>query len=168
MAYSTITMNSVPSNPTPSLTTASIPPLTSSQIQALSHVNTIGSGAMASGYGAIPSTNITIGNVSAAGGTYSLSGMGISGTSPTISVGSWDNSHKSLVVKGDAEFEGDVKINGKSFIETLDRIEKQLAIFRPNDELESRWEELRDLATRYRELEAELKDKEKMWEILKR
>jgi flagellar motility protein MotE (MotC chaperone) len=43
-----------------------------------------------------------------------------------------------------------------------------LGIIHPNKELEEKWEELSQLAARYKELEAEIKDKEKMWAILKR
>ncbi len=73
-----------------------------------------------------------------------------------------------LQVKGDAEFEGDVKINGKSIVDTLEKLEERLAILKPNHELEDRWEELKELSKRYKELEKELIEKEKMWDILKR
>jgi hypothetical protein len=73
-----------------------------------------------------------------------------------------------LQVKGDAEFEGDVKINGKSIADTLEKLEERLAILKPNPELEDRWEELKELSKRYKELEKELIEKEKMWDILKR
>lgn len=73
-----------------------------------------------------------------------------------------------LHVKGDAEFEGDVKIKGKSIADTLEKLEERLAILKPNPELEDRWEELKELSKRYKELEKELIEKEKMWDILKR
>lgn len=73
----------------------------------------------------------------------------------------------SLKVTGDAIFEGDVKIKGKSIKETLDRIEEKLAILNPNIELEEKWKELRDLRKKYMELESEIKEKEKVWKILK-
>jgi hypothetical protein len=73
-----------------------------------------------------------------------------------------------LHVKGNAEFEGDVKIKGKSIADTLEKLEERLAILKPNPELEDRWEELKDLSKRYKELEKELIEKEKMWDILKR
>jgi hypothetical protein len=80
----------------------------------------------------------------------------------------------SLSVKGDAKFEhdveilGDLKIKNRSLKESLENIEERLAILRPNEELESRWEELRNLRKEYMAIEAELIEKEKMWAILKK
>ena len=76
--------------------------------------------------------------------------------------------HPSIRVSGDAEFDGDVKIKGKSLSELIERIETRLGVIHPNNELEERWEELRQLSVRYKELEAEIKEKEQMWAILKR
>ena len=73
-----------------------------------------------------------------------------------------------LKVNGDAEFDGDVVIKGKSINDSLERIEERLAIFRPNQELEEKWENLRGLRKAYMELEAEIIEKEKMWGILKK
>jgi len=73
-----------------------------------------------------------------------------------------------LAVKGDAEFDGDISIKGKKLSERLDKIEDKLAIYYPNEELEAKWEELRDLSRKYKELEKEIMDKEKMWNILKK
>jgi len=77
-------------------------------------------------------------------------------------------SGNSLDVKGDANFEGDLKLQGKSLKESLDSIEERLAILRPNEELEEKWENLRGLRKAYMELEAEIIEKEKMWNILKK
>lgn len=74
----------------------------------------------------------------------------------------------SLNVKGDAQFEGDVTIKGKSIVDSLERIEERLAILYPNEELEEKWENLRGLRKMYMELEAEIIEKEKMWAILKK
>jgi hypothetical protein len=80
----------------------------------------------------------------------------------------------SLKVKGDAQFEGDVTfegdiaIKGKSIKESLLAIEERLAILHPNEELENRWDNLRELRKQYMELEAEIIEKEKMWAILKK
>ena len=73
-----------------------------------------------------------------------------------------------LHVRGNAEFEGDVKINGKSISETLDKIEERLAILRPNKELEDKWEKLKELGDAYRALEKDIQEKEKIWETLKK
>ena len=82
----------------------------------------------------------------------------------------WANpsQNNNLTVKGDAEFEGDIKLKGKSLNDVLEQIEERLAILRPNEELEKRWEELRTLRNAYKELEAEIIEKEKAWDSLKR
>ena len=73
-----------------------------------------------------------------------------------------------LDVKGDAIFGGDIKIKGKSLIDTLNKIEERLAILNPNAALEENWAELKELGNRYRALEKELIKKQEVWEILKR
>ena len=92
---------------------------------------------------------------------------GLNGTSNTITV---DPSLKgnSLSVKGNADFEGEVTIKGKSLTATLDKIEERLAILHPNPELEDRWDELKELGKRYKELEAEIIEKERVWAILQK
>jgi hypothetical protein len=109
-----------------------------------------------------PATNITISNTT--GGYGQILSTGINGT--------WNDfgstGKPSLKVTGDADFDGDVKIKGKSITEVFDKIEERLAILHPNPELEDRWEELKELSKRYKELEKEIIEKEKMWDILKR
>ena len=73
-----------------------------------------------------------------------------------------------LQVKGDAEFEGDIKIKGKSLSATLSKLEERLSILHPNEKLEEKWEKLRDLRKEYMELEADIIEKEKIWATLKR
>jgi hypothetical protein len=73
-----------------------------------------------------------------------------------------------LSVKGNAEFEGEVKIGGKNIAEMFEKIEERLAILHPNPELEDKWDELKELGKRYKELEAEIIEKEKVWAILKK
>ena len=73
-----------------------------------------------------------------------------------------------LSVKGNADFEGEVTIKGKSLSEMFDKIEERLAILHPNPKLEDKWDELKELGKRYKELEAELIEKEKVWAILKK
>ena len=88
--------------------------------------------------------------------------------------GAVDLTPHSLDVKGSAKFQtdvdidGDLKIQGKSIKESLDAIEKRLAILHPNEELEEKWDNLRGLRQAYMELEAEIIEKEKMWSILKK
>jgi len=74
----------------------------------------------------------------------------------------------SLLVGGDAEFEGDVKIKGKSLTKLIDNIEQRLAILHPNEKLEAKWEKLKILGEQYREMEKEILHAEEMWKILKK
>jgi hypothetical protein len=73
-----------------------------------------------------------------------------------------------LKVNGNADFEGEVTIKGKSLSEMLEKIEERLAILHPNEKLEDKWDELKELGKRYKELEAEIIEKEKVWAILKK
>ena len=93
---------------------------------------------------------------------------GTSGTNWADVVISSNPAYNSLEVKGDANFDGDVKIKGKSLSETLDRLEERLAILCPNESLEEKWEQLKDLRRQYREMEKDILEKEKIWEILKK
>jgi len=92
---------------------------------------------------------------------------GLNGTSNTITT---DPSLKgnSLSVKGNADFEGEVTIKGKNLSDILEKIEDRLAILHPNEKLEDKWDELKELGKRYRELEQELIEKERVWAILKK
>ena len=69
-----------------------------------------------------------------------------------------------LHLEGDG---ADIHINGESLMKTLQALEQRLNILRPNTELEAEWDQLRELGDQYRQLEAELKEKQKMWNMLK-
>lgn len=104
-------------------------------------------------------------------GGYSTDYIYTTTDTSTITIADYSNGwagNQSIDVKGDANFEGDVKIKGKSLIESLEKMEERLAILHPNEELEARWEELRNLREQYLTLEKELIEKEKMWSILKK
>ena len=90
---------------------------------------------------------------------------GTSGATVTISN---DLHGSTLTVNGDADISGDLKVQGKSIAESLEAIEERLAILRPNEELEEKWDNLRGLRKMYMELEAEIIEKEKIWKILKK
>lgn len=64
-------------------------------------------------------------------------------------------------------FNADVVINGVSLTETLKAIQDHLCMLRPSMELEAEWDELQELGRLYRQKEAELKEKKRMWEIMK-
>ena len=67
-------------------------------------------------------------------------------------------------VKGE---NADIKINGVSLCDTLKVIQDRLNLLQPNPELETEWDQLRELGEQYRKLEAEFKEKTKMWNTLK-
>lgn len=93
------------------------------------------------------------------------------GTSPNwanISLAEPALNGATLKVNGDADFEGEVTIKGKNIADMFSKIEERLAILHPNPELEDRWDELKELGKRYKELEQELIEKEKIWSILKK
>jgi len=108
--------------------------------------------------------------------TYTLASGATSSTAwaTASTTGSVDLKPHTIHVQGDAlfdkdaEFLGDLTIQGKSLKDSLDRIEERLAILRPNEELEEKWDNLRGLRKMYMELEAEIIEKEKMWSILKK
>jgi hypothetical protein len=108
--------------------------------------------------------------------TYTLAAGSATNTAwATVSAnGSSNLSPNTLQVKGNSEFEedanflGDIKVQGKSLKESLEKIEERLAILHPNEELEEKWEQLRGLRKLYMELEAEIIEKEKVWSILKK
>lgn len=61
----------------------------------------------------------------------------------------------------------DIVIGGQSLMKTLDVINERLAILQPNTRLESEWSELKELGERYREMEKDLLEKARAWDILK-
>ena len=61
----------------------------------------------------------------------------------------------------------DIVVGGKSLTQAIEKIEERLAILKPNTELESRWEQLKELRNQYVELERDLLEKEKIMKILK-
>ena len=61
----------------------------------------------------------------------------------------------------------DIVVGGKSLTQAIEKIEERLAILTPNTELESRWEQLKELRNQYIELERDLLEKEKIMKILK-
>lgn len=103
-------------------------------------------------------------------GTSGSSGQVLTsnGTNPSWITADPNLKGASIQVKGDAEFEGEVTIKGKKLTEMFDKIEERLAILHPNPELEDRWDELKELSKRYKELEAEIIEKERVWAILKK
>ena len=113
-----------------------------------------------------PLSTITIANTGTAGQVYTSNGTNTGWAN--ISLAEPNIKGATLSVKGDADFEGELTIKGKSLTDMLDKIEERLAILHPNPELEDKWDELKELGKRYKELEQEIIEKEKVWAILKK
>jgi hypothetical protein len=119
---------------------------------------------------------ITITGANSSNGVYTLNNTGtissgltypwVTSVNDTITIG--DIPQRSLSVRGDAEIDGELTVGGKNIGESLDRIEKRLAILKPNPELEERWERLRELGEEYRKLEQDILGQEEIYNILKK
>jgi hypothetical protein len=156
-----------------SLSAQQIPTLSADDFKELtSSINTDTTpwyGSALPGYGAVP--NATIGN----GGTYSNPGSNGYVYTTTGTTGQWisGGSPATLNVQpsGTIELQGknpDIKINGKSMVAWMERVEERLNILTPNPELEADWDDLRRLGERYRKLEKKCREKAQMWEALKK
>ena len=113
-------------------------------------------------------STVGAGQVVTTTGDGSLYWGNLNGTTTSFGTITADPSLKgnSLSVKGNADFEGEVTIKGKNLTEMLEKIDERLAILHPNEKLEDKWDELKELGKRYRELEQEIIEKERMWAIL--
>jgi hypothetical protein len=96
---------------------------------------------------------------------YTLTTTGTGAGNPWIGANTSINS--TLSVKGDAEFDGDITVKGRSLAEFMESVEQRLNILRPNPALEAEWDQLRALGEQYRELERQLAEKSQMWATLK-
>ena len=129
--------------------------------------NTVDTITLGSGYGSMTITGgspvYTIGPI-----TTGVSGPGFNwgntGTAPSAVNINSDQGSGVIDVKGE---NADIKINGVSLCDTLKGIQDRLNLLQPNPELETEWDQLRELGEQYRKLEAEFKEKTKMWNTLK-
>ena len=84
-----------------------------------------------------PSGNVTISSTSSSYSTYSIGATGASGnylyTTSGANGTSWGTPNSGIKVQGDAEFDGDVKIKGRSLEKLLTTIEDRLAILQDPD-----------------------------------
>lgn len=95
--------------------------------------------------------------IGAQGSNYTISaGAGANGTwgYSTTNASIFSSSDKSLHVTGDAEIEGDLTIGGVSIKETIDAINKRLAILQPDPAKLEHFEALRKAYEHYKTLEA--------------
>ena len=60
--------------------------------------------------------------------------------------------------------DADIEINGVSLWRTMQEISNRLNIMHTNPELETQWQELRELGEQYRKLEQHILDKQATWD----
>ena len=120
-----------------------------------------------------PSTTYSISPGYTIGGTGAVGAASIGITNPTWTTGTngidWSVG-ANIRPSGTIELKGedaDIKINDKSLMKTLETIEQRLGMLEPNPEMEAEWDELRELAERYRALEKQCIEKSEMWKKLK-
>jgi len=102
-------------------------------------------------------------------------GVGGGAGSLTTNIGAganWSTANTlNVPVSGRMELRGnqaDIVINDVSLNDTLRSIQDRLNMLRPNRELEAEWDQLRDLGEQYRDLEKQLMEKQRAWDILKK
>jgi hypothetical protein len=109
-------------------------------------------------------TNWLSGDGGSNGYTYTTTSTGTSNPWITTDI----LGQNSLSIRGDAEFDGNVTVKGRSLSEFMDSVEQRLNILRPNAKLEAEWDQLRELGEQYRKLEQQLTEKSQMWDTLKK
>ena len=107
--------------------------------------------------GPYPQYNVSTGG-SGSGGTYGSGSAGTIYTSNGTGGANWatintNSSQSSLNVKGDAEFEGRVKVNGQDLGEFMETISKRLAILVPDPDKLEHFEALKKAYDHYKMLE---------------
>ena len=106
---------------------------------------------------------------SATGATYSNVSWNSPNTWTTSDTFTIASPHTKINQGGKIQLQGedaDIEINGVSLVDMLKRIEERMNILTVNRELESEWEELRELGDQYRALEQHIKSKMATWEKL--
>jgi hypothetical protein len=126
------------------------------------------------GYGAIPPPygNISLSAVTGyqisngvTGGNYVLNNNNTATNAVWIGQG---HQRTSLKVEGDADINGNLVVQGTNITRLFQDIQERLGLLVPNPELEEEFEELQQIGDQYREVEARLKEKKRVWEILKK
>lgn len=87
----------------------------------------------------------------------------------TITGSNGYNADVNITSKGlDLKNDADIKIGERSLKEFMNGVEEQLAILRPAPELEAKWDQLKELRRQYEALKADILEKEKIMDILKK
>ena len=157
---------SISATPIPTLTLNEVNELTTSITSGIgTDTITWGNSAIWSTTGTVlPGYGAAIGN-GGTGYTYTTNT-----TRPWIATGSSPGT-LSVEQSGSIEIQGenaDIKINGKSMVAWMEKVEERLNILTPNPELEKDWDDLRRLGERYRALEKKCREKAQMWAALKK
>ena len=116
---------------------------------------------------AITVSNTGTSNVSVTAGTGITVPWNTTQSSNTYTLGSGWNNGTGAKIRLDGPG-ADIEINGASLTDMIEKIEQRLAILKPDPRLEKDWDELRELGNRYRALEKEIIEKQKMWDTLKK
>jgi hypothetical protein len=98
---------------------------------------------------------------------YTLNTTGTGTGNPWITPNTIDG-YNTLSVRGNADFDSDITVKGRSLTEFMESVEQRLNILRPNPAMEAEWDQLRELGEQYRELEKQLTEKSQMWNTLKK
>jgi hypothetical protein len=120
-------------------------------------------------YTVTPTVSITSPNVISTTGSFTLNSPVWNTISDNYTIsaangtGLYTNTSGQLSLNGK---DADIVINGESLVAMLKRIEERINLLTVNHELESEWEELRELGNQYRELEQRIKDKLETWNKL--
>jgi len=118
------------------------------------------------------STNIPHNNVTVTGGGlgYPPSQVYVVGGG-NIGPSNWTANTLNVPTSGRMELRGnqaDIVINGVSLNATLQLIQDRLNMLQPNCELEADWDQLRAIGEQYRDLEKQLMEKQRAWDLLRK
>lgn len=97
-------------------------------------------------------------------GTWSTTSGAPYNFSDVSSSSNWTKPSAKIQIEGK---DADIIVNGRSLCQAIDAIEQRLGVLRPVPELEKDWDELKRLGDQYRALEAEIREKMQVWEVLK-
>lgn len=114
-------------------------------------INT-GAGVTGASYSVTGATTVpSNGYLTSTGSWNGISGGGSITVNPMLTT---NVSNTSITVKGDAEFEGDIKVDGKSLRDWMAIMEKRLAILVPDPKKLKKYEALQKAYNHYKMLEA--------------
>ena len=98
----------------------------------------------------------------------SNNGTGSTGLTYTSTWAPTEMKPSAINVNGDAVFHGNIEWQGRDMREWFARVESRLGMLQTNPKLEQDWKKLQDLRMQYVELERELLEKQRIFDILKK